>query len=273
MSASIYKSKQPDDQGYVTYTPEENRTWKQLFERQWKLIQGRACDEYIDGIKQLNMSADKIPQIPDINEKLSALTGWRIAPVSALIGFDKFYSLLANRQFPCATFIRRQEDLDYLQEPDIFHEIFGHCPLLANPYYADFTQKYGELGLKANDKDRIMLARLYWFTIEFGLIETAKGLRIYGGGILSSKGETEYSLDSQIPTRVPLDVIDALRTPYRIDIFQTKYFVIKSFTELFDLLNVDLMACIDKARALGMHAPTYPPKSKPENNDNKDKFC
>ncbi len=258
--SSSYVSRQPDQDGYVEYSEEENRTWETLYKRQIKLIQGRACDEYIDGLSTLGLPDNMIPQIPDINRKLGEITGWGLAPVPALIGFREFFSLLADQKFPVATFIRRPEDLDYLQEPDIFHEIFGHCPLLTDPSYAEFSRRYGELGLEATQEERVMLARLYWFTIEFGLIETGAGLRIYGGGILSSAEETCYSLESPQPLRVDLDVIDVFRTPYRIDVLQRIYFRIHRMSDLHDLATLDLLALIKEARRLGMHKSLYPPK-------------
>lgn len=262
MKKSTYVSKQPNAQGIVEYTDEENGTWHDLFERQIVLLKSRACQEYLDGIDALGITSSHIPQVPEVNARLRKLTGWEIAAVPALINFQKFFELMADRKFPAATFIRRREELDYLQEPDIFHEIFGHCPLLTVPVYADFMHQYGELGLRSSKEERAMLARLYWFTVEFGLIETMNGLRIYGGGILSSYGESQYALESAVPKRQPLEVIEAFRTPYRIDIFQPIYFVIKNFAELFDLMQTDLIAQVNKARALGMHAPLFEPKKK-----------
>lgn len=203
------------------------------------------------------MPADRIPQCPDVSAKLRAATGWALEPVPALIPFSRFFELLANCKFPAATFIRRREELDYLQEPDIFHEIFGHCPMLTNQAVADFTQIYGKLGQKAKHEDQVMLAKLYWFTIEFGLIKTANGLRAYGGGILSSKKETIYSLDDPTVIRKPFEVMEVLRTPYRIDIVQPIYYVIDTFDVLFELIDMDLIALINEARQLGMHAPLY----------------
>ena len=185
-----------------------------------------------------------------------------MAAVPALISFDRFFALLANRQFPVATFIRRRDELDYLQEPDIFHEIFGHCAMLTNPAFAHFTHVYGQLGLRAGKEDRVFLARLYWFTVEFGLLDTPEGLRIYGGGILSSPGETQYAMHSDVPERKVLDVVDVLRTPYRIDIMQPIYFRIQSIRQLFDIAQMDLMALVQQAKALGLHAPKFPPKQK-----------
>lgn len=214
----------------------------------------------MDALAQLDLPADRIPQLNDISAMLRKHTGWEVAPVPALINFDKFFALLADKKFPAASFIRTWDEFDYLQEMDVFHEIFGHTPLLFDERFAAFTQAYGEYGLKANKKDRAMLARLYWFTVEFGLIDTAKGLRTYGSGILSSPGELVYALESDVPQRKPFEPVDALRTPYRIDIYQSVYFVIDSLQDLFDVIQKDLFALIEQARALGMHAPTFPPK-------------
>lgn len=252
-----YVSKPVDAEGYADYTDEENSIWNILINRQLPIVQNRGCQEYLDGLKALNLPKDRVPQCPEVSKVLSKLTGWTLHPVPALIPHEDFFGLLADRKFPAATFIRVREELDYLQEPDIFHEIFGHCPLLTNKAYADFAHTYGKLGLKANDEDRIMLARLFWFTAEFGLINTPKGLRTYGGGILSSKEETVYCIESPIPKRVPFDPIEAFRTPYRIDIMQPLYFVIDSFDTLFHLTEMDLIGMIQKARKLGMHEPLF----------------
>lgn len=254
---STYVAKPVDENGYAHYTDEENLIWNELITRQSPIIQGRACDEYIHGQDLLHLSKDKIPQCPDVSKVLRETTGWALEPVPALIPFSHFFDLLANRKFPAATFIRRREEMDYLQEPDIFHEIFGHCPMLTNKACADFTHTYGKLGLNATHADQVMLAKLYWFTIEFGLINTKDGLRAYGGGILSSKSETIYCLESPVPQRRPFDVMDVLRTPYRIDIIQPIYFVIESFDTLFSLTEMDLIGLISKARELGMHEPAY----------------
>lgn len=260
MKTSTYVSKKPDAKGYVNYTAEENKTWSTLYERQTQLLPGRACQEYIDGLKTLGLTADAIPQLPDVNEVLTRATGWAVEPVPALIGFDRFFNLLASQRFPAATFIRRPDELEYLQEPDIFHELYGHCPLLTHPTYAHFMQRYGELGVGATPHEQKKLAALYWFTVEFGLIRQPDGLRIYGGGILSSIGETPYSLESPLPERKPLTVRDAFLTPYRIDILQPVYFVIEHFDTLYDLVQDDLLARIREAQALAMHPPRFEPK-------------
>jgi phenylalanine-4-hydroxylase len=254
---SSYVAKPVDKDGNASYTDDEHQIWHDLITRQIPIVQDRACNEYINGINLLNLPKDRIPQCPEVSKVLREATGWTLAPVPALISFDHFFYLLANRQFPAATFIRRREELDYLQEPDVFHEIFGHCPMLTHPACADFTHAYGKFGEKAAHADQVMLAKLYWFTIEFGLIKTKSGLRAYGGGILSSKNETLYCLESPVPQRKPFDVMDVLRTPYRIDIIQPIYFVIDSLDVLFNLIEMDLLGLIHEARQLGMHQPIY----------------
>lgn len=268
-----YVSKKPDANGFVQYTIEENKTWEILYKRQFEIIQGRACDEYLEGLEYLKLSQNEIPQIPEVNKKLKAKTGWEVYPVAALIGFNTFFSLLADRKFPCATFIRTREELEYLQEPDIFHEIFGHCPMLTDKVYADFMQKYGELGVGAPKAVQKLLARLYWFTVEFGLINTEKGLKCYGGGILSSIGETTYSLEDSKPKRVPFDALEALRTPYRIDIMQPIYFIIDSFDDLYKSMDHKVLKLIDKALELGEHQPLYPLKLDENKLDDKEVPC
>ena len=235
---SKYVAKQPDEHGIIAYTDTENATWQKLIERQMEVIQQRACDEFISGLQCLNMSHRSIPQCSEINNALGKATNWSVEPVAALIPVDYFFTLLSKRKFPAATFIRVPEELDYLQEPDIFHEFFGHCPLLTDPVYADFMHKFGVVALRANAVQREYLARLYWFTVEFGLMQTPEGLRNYGGGILSSKQETISAIESVEPERRALgNCIQALRTPYRTDIVQTIYYTIESFEELYRLLD------------------------------------
>jgi phenylalanine-4-hydroxylase len=257
---SRYTSRQPDANGHIHYSDEENEIWSELISRQLPMLPGQVCQEYIDALEVMDFPRDRIPQLHEVSEKLLEHTGWSVAPVPALIDFTSFFELLANRRFPAATFIRRREDMDYLQEPDIFHEIFGHTPLLTDYRFAAFTEAYGKAGLSADKKDHAMLARLFWFTVEFGLIDTPEGLRSYGAGIVSSPGELEYALNSDIPDRRSFDVMDALRTPYRIDIYQTVYFRLDSFDTLFELAQKDLIPLIGQARRLGMHAPTFPVK-------------
>lgn len=258
--ASQYVSREPDAQGHIAWSDEENQVWHDLVARQYEVIPGKACDEYMKGLELLDLPRDRIPQLAEVNQVLRATTGWEVAAVPALIPFDEFFRLLANKQFPVATFIRTREEFDYLQEPDIFHEIFGHCPLLTNPAFAHFTHQYGKLGYTAEKKERIYLARLYWFTVEFGLLQTEQGRRIYGGGILSSPGETLYAMESEKPERYPLRVLDALRTPYRIDIMQPVYYTLSSVDELFEIADMDIMAKVHEAMELGLFEPKFPPK-------------
>lgn len=256
-----YVSHTPDDRGFIQYSDEEHAIWATLIERQLPRLEGQVCQEFIDALDIMDFPRDRIPQLGEISEVLMDHTGWSVAPVPALIDFTGFFELLARKQFPAATFIRSSEDFDYLEEPDIFHEIFGHTPMLTDYRFAAFAEAYGKAGLAADKKDHAMLARLFWFTVEFGLIDTPEGLRSYGAGIVSSPGELDYALHSDIPERRPFDPLTALRTPYRIDIFQTVYYTIDSFDTLFELAQTDLVPLIGEARRLGMFEPTYPVKN------------
>lgn len=256
-----YVAKNPDANGYIAYSDEENQVWHDLIIRQLEVVKTRSCQQYLDGLERLNLSKDHIPQCKEISERLTKTTGWSVTPVKALISTNEFFTLLANRQFPAASFIRYREEFDYLEEPDIFHEFFGHCPMLMDKVYADFMQKYGEFSLTANPDDREMLARLYWFTVEFGLMNSNKRALCYGGGILSSKEETIYAVESDIPERRPFDPVAVFRTPYRIDIKQPIYYVLDDFQQLYQLLDDTnaLINMIAKARHLGEFAPTFAP--------------
>ncbi len=252
MTSPNYTSKTVDINGLIDYDNTEHRTWQQLYQRQWAALTHSACEAFQAGVAKLNLSPTHIPQLQTVNQRLQSLTGWQAAPVPALISFKAFFELLAQRRFPCATFIRRPEELDYLKEPDIFHEVFGHCTLLTNPAFADFTQAIGEFGVSLSQQDRAILARLYWFTIEFGLLQTDQGLRIYGGGILSSIDETHYALHSDIPVRENFDLVNVLRTPYRYDEKQRSYFIIDDFESLFALTDPKiLLPAFEQAKALG----------------------
>ena len=273
-----YLSHQPDSQGHIHYSDDENAMWQALLTRQAKQIPNRACSAYIEGLEKLNLPSTHIPQLNDIDQILQATTGWQTAAVPALISFGKFFKLLANKSFPVATFIRRFEDMDYIEEPDVFHEIVGHCPLLTHPAFAAFNETYGKLGLDASKEERWFLARLYWFTIEFGLVGShPDNRRIYGGGILSSPSETIYALNGsdtlqqsnhhhqQQPQNQPehraFDLLDVLRTPYRIDHIQPIYYVIDDLDALFDIVDSDIMGKVKQAMALGLFEPTYAPKN------------
>ena len=249
-----YTSKQPDKHGFVHFTPAEDAIWTTLIQRQNEIVKGRACDEYIVGLDKLNFSEHHIPQPMAVSETLLAQTGWQVEPVAAVIPEDAFFTLLANKKFPVATFIRREEDLDYIEEPDIFHELYGHCPLLTNQKYADFVEAYGQLALTQSKKIRRLLFRLFWFTIEFGLIQTPKGLRIYGGGILSSFSETQSALSDENIHR-PFVALDALRTPFRIDIVQPIYYIINQMKDLDQLLGEVVLKEAQRAQGLGDFLP------------------
>ena len=271
-----YLSHQTDSQGHIHYSDDENAMWQALLTRQAKQTPNRACSAYLEGLEKLNLPSMHIPQLHDIDEILQATTGWQTAAVPALISFGKFFKLLANKRFPVATFIRRFEDMDYIEEPDVFHEIVGHCPLLTHPAFATFNETYGKLGLDASKEERWFLARLYWFTIEFGLVGShPDNRRIYGGGILSSPSETVYALNGsdtlhqsnhqQQPQNQPehraFDLLDVLRTPYRIDHIQPIYYVIDDLDALFDIVDSDIMGKVKQAMALGLFEPTYAPKN------------
>ena len=234
----VYESLPLDANGKAHYSQTENETWSYLLHRQKELVQTRASKAFLKGVDLLNFG-DEIPQHYEITERLSAHTGWGVEHVPALIQPDHFFTLLSRKRFPAANFIRIPEDIDYIQEPDVFHELFGHCPLLTNEPYAHFMHEYGKLALKADAKTRMRMFRLFWFTIEFGLIKEDGRMKAYGGGILSSKSEVIYSVESEIPERRELDPMDALRTPFRIDILQPVYFVINSYEDLFALIAKD----------------------------------
>lgn len=220
-------------QGWQRYTAAEHATWDQLFARQTAMLPGRVAPEFLAGLDILRLSRPGIPDFVELNDRLGAATGWRVVAAPGLVPDDVFFEHLANRRFVAGRFIRRPDQLDYLEEPDIFHDVFGHVPLLANPVFADYMQAYGEGGLRslgfgALDK----LARLYWYTVEFGLIRTDEGLRLYGSGIVSSRGESLFALDDPSPNRIGFDLERVMRTPYRIDDYQQTYFVIDSFDQL-----------------------------------------
>jgi phenylalanine-4-hydroxylase len=258
--ASKYVSKVADEHGNIAWSAAENQIWQALITRQLSTVQNTACDEFIAGLSKLNLPLDRIPQLEEVSQVLRAETGWSCEPVPALIGFGEFFRLLSEKKFPVATFIRSEEEFDYLEEPDIFHEIYGHCALLTNPSFANYTQAYGMMGLNASKEDRVFLARLYWFTVEFGLLDTPKGLRVYGGGILSSPTETEYALHDKNVERKPLDVLDVLRTQYRIDILQPVYFMLTKVSDLDEVRKLtveDIMVLVEQAKEIGLHPAKF----------------
>jgi phenylalanine-4-hydroxylase len=247
-----YAAKIPEADGRIRYTPEEEAIWTLLFARQMEILPGRGCQEYLDALAAVGLPPDHIPQCQDLTERLQDFTGVTIVPVPALISNERFFELLAQGSFPCATFIRTRDELEYLEEPDVFHEVFGHVPLLSDRRFADFARAYGQAGLSCRTPaEQDILARLYWFTIEFGLIRTASGIRTYGAGVISSIGETVYATESPAPIRCPFDALKTLRTPYRIDVFQSQYFVLESFDELFRVAQSDIIGLVRKAQSLG----------------------
>ena len=228
------------DQGWNSYTPQEHATWKTLYERQTRLLPGRACDEFLQGMRDLPIGADAIPDFRRLNEVLMPRTGWQVVAVPGLVPGDVFFEHLANRRFPAGNFIRKPHELDYLEEPDVFHDVFGHVPMLMNPVIADYIQAYGVGGLRAQKLGALdMLARVYWYTVEFGLVQQKDGLRLYGAGIASSASESVFALDDDSPNRVRFDVTRVMRTHYRIDDLQETYFVISHIDELLSLASID----------------------------------
>jgi phenylalanine-4-hydroxylase len=227
-------------QDWPAYSAEEHGIWRTLFHRQQEILRERACPEFLAGLAGLEVAADGIPDFRRLNALLGAATGWTIVAVPGLVPDEIFFAHLANRRFPATRFIRRADQLDYLQEPDIFHDVYGHVPMLVNPIFADYMQAYGKGGLKALGLGSLhRLARLYWYTVEFGLIRSPKGIRIYGSGIVSSKGESIYSLESPVPNRIGFDLLRIMRTEYHIDDFQESYFVIDDFAQLFAATQPD----------------------------------
>ena len=228
------------DQGWSNYTPGEHAVWKTLFERQTRLLPGRACDEFVEGMKNLPIGAEQIPDFLELSEVLMQRTGWQVVAVPGLVPDEVFFEHLANRRFPAGNFIRKPHELDYLEEPDVFHDVFGHVPMLMNPAIADYIQAYGEGGLRAKKLGVLdKLARVYWYTVEFGLIQQKDGLRIYGAGIASSRTESVFSLEDPSPNRIGFDLERVMRTNYRIDDFQESYFVIDSLAQLLELATID----------------------------------
>jgi len=220
-------------QDWNAYTPEEHATWDLLFERQARLLPGRASGAYLKGLEALRLSESGIPNFEELSERLMKLTGWRVVAVPGLVPDDVFFDHMANRRFVAGNFIRRRDQLDYIQEPDVFHDVFGHVPMLADPVFADYLEAYGRGGMRALELGALkQLGRLYWYTVEFGLVEEAEGLRIYGSGIVSSSAESRFALESPSPNRIRFDLKRVMRTDYRIDDFQQNYFVIPSFDAL-----------------------------------------
>lgn len=251
---SAAASRNPDftiDQGWSAYLPDEHDRWDRLFARSWAVLQGRACDQFLDAAGRLQLSRSGIPDLAELSDRLEAISGWRVVPVAGLVPDDAFFEHLANRRFPAGAFIRSEQEMDYLEEPDIFHDVFGHVPLLADPTYADFMQAYGIGGRRALALGQLQnLARLYWYTIEFGLIASPQGLRIFGAGIMSSTAESVFALEDPSPNRIAFDLERVMRTRYIIDDFQQCYFVIESLEQLRDVCLTDFGALYARLRTL-----------------------
>jgi len=236
-------------QNWDAYTPQQHQLWRRLYERQARLIPGRACDVFVDSLNALDVS-DGIPRFDRTTEALFKATGWELVAVPGLVPDQTFFEHLANRRFPVTVWLREEHEFDYIVEPDVFHDFFGHVPLLFNPIFAEHLQEYGKGGLKALKLDGLaFLARLYWYTIEFGLMQSPEGLRVYGAGILSSGGEIEYCLTNPAPRRIPFNVERVMRTLYKIDSYQETYFVIQDFQQLFNDTAPDFTALYQKLKA------------------------
>lgn len=218
------------------YSRDQHALWDELYARQMALLPGRACDAFLRGLERLELGRGGIPEFAALNSRLQALTGWTVVPVPMLIPDPVFFFHLANRRFPAGNFLRTRAQFDYIQEPDVFHDVFGHVPLLTDPVFADYMAAYGRAGWKALRYNRLKaLAALYWYTVEFGLLREAGGLRIYGAGILSGPTETAYALEANSPHRIHLNVDRVMRTDYTISDLQATYFVVESFAELFHM--------------------------------------
>jgi len=244
------------DQGWSSYTAQDHAVWKTLFERQSKLLPGRACDEFIRGMRDLPIGAEQIPNFEQMSEALMKRTGWQVVAVPGLVPDDVFFEHLANRRFPSGQFIRKPDQLDYLEEPDVFHDVFGHVPMLMNPVIADYIQAYGEGGLRAKKLGVLdLLARVYWYTVEFGLVQQPDGLRIYGAGIVSSATETVFSLEDKSPNRLRFSLERVMRTNYRIDDFQETYFVLDHLDDLLELAHIDFAPHYERVAGASEYEP------------------
>jgi phenylalanine-4-hydroxylase len=251
-------------QNWAHYTAADHAVWRTLFERQTALLPQLACRAFVEGMHALPLSADAIPEFAALNEVLMPRTGWQVVAVPGLVPDEVFFEHLANRRFPSGNFIRGADQLDYLQEPDVFHDVFGHVPMLMHPVMADFIQLYGQAGLRAQRIGKLTeLARVYWYTVEFGLVkEQVQGnsgvedaLRIYGAGIASSFTESVFSVQSPSPHRIGFDLERVMRTRYRIDDFQECYFVLESLNDLLDLARIDFDPVYERLNTGPNYAP------------------
>ena len=243
-------------QGWDRYSALQHATWRTLFERQVRLLPGRACDEFVRGMHALPIGPEQIPDFRRLSEVLMKRTGWQVVAVPGLVPDEVFFEHLANRRFPAGHFIRQPHELDYIEEPDVFHDVFGHVPMLMNPAIADYIQAYGEGGLRAQRLGRLaQLARVYWYTVEFGLVQQSDGLRIYGAGIASSPTESIFALDDPSPNRIRFDLERVMRTHYRIDDFQESYFVIDDLDQLLAQAQIDFAPYYQRIQGQPDHQP------------------
>ena len=239
------------DQDWERYTAAEHAVWRTLYKRQVKLLPGRACDEYLAGVEALPIGVDKIPDFRRLSDILMRRTGWQVVAVPGLLPPEVFFDHLANRRFPAGQFIRRPDQLDYIEEPDVFHDVFGHVPMLMHPVLADYLQAYGLGGLRAQRLGAIeQLSRVYWFTVEFGLVAPDAGLRLYGAGIVSSFAEAQFALEDKSPNRLKFNLSRVMRTRYRIDDFQESYFVLDTLDDLLHLAEIDFAPLYDAAKLM-----------------------
>lgn len=259
-----FRSRHPDirpdytiDQDWRHYTSRDHETWRTLYARLERLLPAYACPEFVDGMQRLDIGHNEIPEFTELSRRLGALTGWSVVAVPGLVPDEIFFEHLANRRFPAGNFIRKPDQLDYIEQPDVFHDVFGHVPMLAHPVFADYMEAYGKGGLRALKGFDMLpnLARLYWYTVEFGLLRTPAGLKIYGAGIASSSAESVYAIDNASPNRIGFNLERVMRTKYRIDDFQETYFVIESFEQLFAETYSDFAPVYERLRSGPTHDP------------------
>jgi phenylalanine-4-hydroxylase len=261
---TAFRAQHPDirpdytiDQNWGHYSKADHHTWRTLYQRLESLLPRYASHEFVDGMHRLDIGQDAIPEFSELSRRLTALTGWSVVAVPGLVPDDIFFDHLANRRFPAGNFIRRPDQLDYIEQPDVFHDVFGHVPMLAHPVFADYMEAYGKGGLRALKGFDMLpnLARLYWYTVEFGLVQTSDGMKIFGAGIASSTAETVYAIDNASPNRIAFSLERVMRTKYRIDDFQESYFVIDSFDQLFQETYRDFAPVYERLKT----GPTWEP--------------
>lgn len=251
-TSTQYQAKKPNAEGLIEYSEGENRVWRDLYQAQIGLVNRHMAKKFLEGLAIIDLPKQRIPQCGEVSERLQKLTGWQVVPVPALIAYDRFFGMLANKQFPAASFIRTQEDFWYVKEPDIFHEIFGHGPLLTLPQITEFSQKLGELALTVDPSFHVWLARIYWFTVEFGMIKQGDDIVPLGSGLASSPSELLHAVESNDIILKPFELIEVLRTPYRIDIKQPIYYFLEDLDQLQSITDSDIISAVKYAQSLGL---------------------